>query len=721
MPEVFAEYAWVPAVAESGDVALVASMIRARTLDQHVRTAPDSTALLVRQADGRVEKVLTFRELVDAGMLDRSALGRSRGWIAVAFPAADRIVLHVQDGAGRLRFRSFYEVVDPNGDGDWSDREVTPLGLPAFLGFERPVSDPAAGWYPNRLAVEPSVGGEDRSRSFLLMVQRFGLGENRVYRVSDRNHDGDARDTGEFKLLFSRTPTGEFGGAMAPRVVVRDGTVALRELILGGFTTRTRVSRVSESGEVTDVARAFFRVDGVAADPEGNIYVLGVLPNADASGLFKLKPVPVGAPEGAAESPATTTTPSGTAPAVTAPAPPPELQRMAVGRYGSAGAEFFLLGANGRTLGALPVSGGTNTGLGLQSPRATRYTFWSDREIPNEAFVYVARATGGTPKKISDETLNERYLDVACWPSETSLLLTYQRRRPAQGPEAVVLHDVRSGKKRVLVRNAWVRSLCTADGRLVLVSTGVDYSKTPPAGKERVELLDLRTGKRRLVLGRPDHGGEISDTSLSPDGTRVAYVLELDPEPDGDARAYSVHVKELATGRTVQVMRAKTQGIGAAYPTWSPAGDRVLLAISRPPPGGPCTEKEASDGSTVCQFWDLALVDAESGAPKRIASLLQDSPDTSWSPNGQTLAYSAGTGVFVVRMDGTTRKLPRTTGYRLFGWSPDGRYLGLVRQSPFWTSGKSTRRAIAVLELATGKMRTVFETQAEWLAPTWWR
>ena len=150
-------------------------------------------------------------------------------------------------------------------------------------------------WWLGSMTTEPSLGGEDRSRSFLLGIGDSDTRERRIYRVSDFNGDGHALDEGEFELVFSGVP--EYGVVvLAPRIVVQDGKVVLRELVVSGLTTRSRVSRVSESGEVIDIARAFEFILDVVADSQGNIYVWAFPPDGGPGPvLYKLKPVPEGA------------------------------------------------------------------------------------------------------------------------------------------------------------------------------------------------------------------------------------------------------------------------------------------------------------------------------------------------------------------------------------------------------------------------------------------
>ncbi len=289
----------VPPAAINGDLFLLASAWADTQLpegEHRPEGPPAGTSVIVRHPDGMLQKVLTVRELVDAGLLDAAAPDRIFHRAVVA-SAPDRLWLQfitLQDvgpGFQKIIRRFIYEIEDPNGDGDWSDRTVVPLSLPDFVAEEqRPDCCPFSG-----LVAEPTLGGEDRSGSFLLLMSTpFPEREHRIYRVSDRNSDGDALDGGEFDLLFSGVPASRDVDALvvAPRIVVREGKVVLRELVISAFTTQTRVSRITETGEVIDIARAFDFILDVVADAEGNIYVWAFPPDGGPGpALYKLKPV----------------------------------------------------------------------------------------------------------------------------------------------------------------------------------------------------------------------------------------------------------------------------------------------------------------------------------------------------------------------------------------------------------------------------------------------
>jgi WD40-like Beta Propeller Repeat len=142
-----------------------------------------------------------------------------------------------------------------------------------------------------------------------------------------------------------------------------------------------------------------------------------------------------------------------------------------------------------------------------------------------------------------------------------------------------------------------------------------------------------------------------------------------------------------------------------------------VLSISRPRPGRPCTPKqvERDEAKGHCQFWDLVLVDARRATLHRIVSVADHLAGPEWSPDGRTVAYSTGKDISLASANGTTRRLRRTAGYTLsyFGWSPDGRHLGLVRlgnvgnpKTGLWTG---VPVEIALLDIATGKVRTLMK------------
>jgi hypothetical protein len=245
------------AVAANGDVFLLAAAWPSNKFDN----APArDVSLIVRHPDGSLQKVLTIRELIRSGVF--SGRGANRIALGVAASAPDRLWLRVGQPHGFL-----VELSDPNSDGDWADRVIRRLRLPASF---------PKNWSFPELLTEPSVPGEDRSRSILATASNNLA--FRVYRVADLNDDGDASDKDELQLLFGghRASLEDFPEvpAIAPRTIVRDGKVVLRELVAGSFSRPTRISRISESGKVTDFGRSFEALETVLAGRDGSVYAV---------------------------------------------------------------------------------------------------------------------------------------------------------------------------------------------------------------------------------------------------------------------------------------------------------------------------------------------------------------------------------------------------------------------------------------------------------------
>ncbi|MBA2264272.1 MAG: hypothetical protein H0W10_06400, partial [Chloroflexi bacterium] len=230
----------------------------------------DSTTLqaaaIVRWAPGgSAQRVLGADEL--PALVEADSFGAPPR-VSIAASAPDRLWISLigqasNEGWGRPVLAT---VTDPNADGNWSDRRVEVLTLPAIPPFE-PDPDGVVRWDPLALVAEPSAGGVDRSGSVLYPALSFD-GTYRVARVSVG---------GEAEVIFEQE-VGRHDGpepALAPRLVVDGGEVALRELVAGSLTRTTRVSRIAEDGTVTDIARSIdFGPQAIVPDRLGNIFVV---------------------------------------------------------------------------------------------------------------------------------------------------------------------------------------------------------------------------------------------------------------------------------------------------------------------------------------------------------------------------------------------------------------------------------------------------------------
>lgn len=268
------------AVAANGDVFLLAAARPGSSIN--VRT-PREVSLIVRHSDGSLQKVLTFQELVHAGVVKASAA--NHGALGIAASAPDRLWVKVRQPSGFL-----LEVIDPNGDGHWADRVIRRLRLPPSVpnaGMSR-----GRHWSFHQLLSESSVPGEDRSRSILVTASNSLA--FRVYRIADFDGDGDALDKGEAQVLFRahRFLFGPTEVTVAPRTILGDGKVVLHELVASGFSRPTRISRISRSGKVTDIGRSFLQLEKVLAGRDGSIYAVVQSPGSRGPGwiIYRLTP-----------------------------------------------------------------------------------------------------------------------------------------------------------------------------------------------------------------------------------------------------------------------------------------------------------------------------------------------------------------------------------------------------------------------------------------------
>jgi hypothetical protein len=683
----------VLAVAENGDVFLSVGLWR-RPDERRWMAPPISAAVIVLHPDGSLEKLFTLREFVREalpGVLPEDVA------LTISASVAGRLLVKAQAfeppldrGFGRY---GVFEVVDPDGDGRWDDRVVRRITLPDSI----PTADRAPhGWGMRTWITQ--IEAEPRSRAFVLLAA--GGGRLRIFRLDDRDGDGDATGPGEVAVLLDRSGVDL---DPPPSLAVQPGSDG--GLVIAGLSRQTRLTLLSPSGEERDIARSFETLEDVLAGPGGRIYAIRQVPGAPPSWIgYRLTPTQN------ARSAAVPRTPASAAPGANTGLGVPRIA-FALESSNFERGRIVAVRADGRG-GAEPlVPGRFNHGF-CQSADGKRIAYYSDAEAPHEDFLYVASADGSDRRKIT-----EQQVGFWCGFSERWLLLTKQ----TGAAMTVIRRDLRTGAEQEVVRKADRLALSPDGNRLVYVG-GLDFSAGfPPAGRERLVLLDLNTLQHRTLDGPLPTGSYGSPSEgfgleWAPDGQRIAYTIgplgyprkgEVFSEKSPPVRSLLV-VEDVASSQRVLVLPLRG---GPPAVSWSPDGRKLLVCVPDVRAARGCSDGLRDAKRTA----RLLLVDLDRGAHDVVARgrLLW----AGWSPAGG-YGYATVGGVFLVSPAGDVAELanaPRRARAGMWlGFSPDGRYIGLGDAASL----------LGVIDARTGKLRVLLAEHAGrgyFFYRKWWR
>ncbi len=179
--------------------------------------------------------------------------------------------------------------------------------------------------------------------------------------------------------------------------------------------------------------------------------------------------------------------------------------------------------------------------------------------------------------------------------------------------------------------------------------------------RTRVLLTDREGAWPRPVSAGPGHD---FDPQPSPDGRFVAYVHQ----PLDDLNRNDIMLAEVATGR----VRALT-GTPSRHdrsPRWSPDGRRIAFVSDRP------------------GFYELFMVDAETGAERQVTHAGYDLSDIAWSPDGTRILCVVNRGgaldlALVDVASGDLRDLRTGRGVHLYPhWLGGGRAISFEYEDP---------------------------------------
>jgi dipeptidyl aminopeptidase/acylaminoacyl peptidase len=135
------------------------------------------------------------------------------------------------------------------------------------------------------------------------------------------------------------------------------------------------------------------------------------------------------------------------------------------------------------------------------------------------------------------------------------------------------------------------------------------------------------TSPRKMTIDDLWALNEIGSIALSPDGRRVAYVVQSDDKAKNETHSavWILHLDE--GGAAIGAPRQLTSGVKHdSGPAWSP-DSRLLLFLS---------DREGGIGGN--QLW---LIDTDGGEAGKLTSMLHGVSEAAWSPDGQWIAFTA--------------------------------------------------------------------------------
>ncbi|GLI47762.1 hypothetical protein [Methanoculleus bourgensis] len=180
--------------------------------------------------------------------------------------------------------------------------------------------------------------------------------------------------------------------------------------------------------------------------------------------------------------------------------------------------------------------------------------------------------------------------------------------------------------------------------------------------------------------------------TLSPDGTKIAYVATIYP----DRHSSDLWIVDTRTWHT---QRLTSFGNVSFRPYWNPSGDTIaffadqgIWTVERN--GSNLTRLTADRSLELCRGWSpdgkriaylfndsFWVMNADGGNTRQIidgTSTTFDKIFSAWSPDGTRIAVSCPEGLLIVEVDGGMDTLMEVGDCSLPAWSPDGSRIAYV-------------------------------------------
>lgn len=226
----------------------------------------------------------------------------------------------------------------------------------------------------------------------------------------------------------------------------------------------------------------------------------------------------------------------------------------------------------------------------------------------------------------------------------------------------------------------------------------------------RIAYVGLVNDEARLIVSNLDGtgktqitDGEAGSIAWSPDGSRLAFTRYAGYLANDDPVVH-LHVVDVDGNNE---RRLTTGDVHDGSPSWSPDGERIVFSRHN-------LAEPARSTSYNTRDEYLVAIDAD-GRNETVLTrggTIEQRPQ--WSPDGEHIAYSSDSDLWIMRADGSYPRHVAVVGSRSdrYSWSPDGSEIAF--SSLQFLGGGQVERAIKITNLDG----TALATAVQYVGPT---